>query len=455
MSEDCNALNRKFNKAISEFDMLSGKKSVLVGLSGGADSVLLLSKLAYLKNIKVYAAHINHMIRGSEADRDERFCIEFCKKLNVDLFLCRIDIPDLSKKLGTGLEETARNERYSFFNKILKENNIDCIATAHNASDNAETILFNLSRGCSANGLCGIPPVRDNIIRPLIYCTKDEILSECEARKIEYIYDSTNSDTNYTRNFLRHKVIPLLKEINPSLESSLLETSSLLRADKEHFSKLCSSHSLSSGRNALSALDDALLGRVLINELKKSGVSPQACHISSAKNLLRSNSARFSLSMPGGTFYCDRNELFVVKESEKNIKIENRQLSLGFNAVSENSAIFLCHNTDDFSKDINKLKNIYKLSIHVSIDSAKINDVMFVRGRMSGDKYRYGGISHSVKKLFQSKKWTLNQIREIPIITYNESIVWIPFFPVSDDFKLKESGSSVEIFFFSNKFNHH
>lgn len=454
MPSDSNALYSNFKKAISEFNMLSDKKSVLVGFSGGADSALLLSLLSKLEEITVHAAHVNHMIRGEEAERDEKFCVEFCKKLNIPLFICRVDIPKLSKKSGKGIEETARDERYAFFDKVIKENDIDCIATAHNASDNAETILFNLARGTSASGLCGIPPTRNKIIRPLIYCTKDEILAECDAKKIEYIYDSTNSDTNYTRNFLRHKIIPLFKELNPSFETSLLDMSSLLRADKLYFDKLCSLYSLSSGRSILSSLDNAILGRVLLKELRKNGVYPEANHIKKAKELLRSNVARFSLSMPGGTFVCDRNTLYVSNAQQKIKIIEKKELSFGLNIISDDSAIFLCNNLTDSIKDINKLKNIYKLSIHTSINFDKISDVMFVRERMSGDKYRYGGMMRSVKKLFQAKKWTLEEKSEIPIITHKEKITWIPFFPVSDDFKPEDSCSSLEIFFFSNRFIH-
>ena len=146
----------KFASAVKNHRMLEGRKTAVVGFSGGADSALLLVMMAeVLGTGNVLALHVNHMIRGEEADRDEKFCRDFCSERGIPFRAVRVDIPMLAKERGTGLEETARNERYRIFAMAMREG-YDCTATAHNASDNAETVLFNLIRGAGTNGLSGI-----------------------------------------------------------------------------------------------------------------------------------------------------------------------------------------------------------------------------------------------------------------------------------------------------------
>ena len=149
---------KKFKKATGEYSMLEAG-SLLVGFSGGADSSALLHLLKnHTSGIKIYAFHVNHMIRGGEADRDEEFCRDFCKALDVPLFVERLDIPLLAKEEKKGIEECARDHRYSFAAKLCRENHIERIATAHNADDNLESVIFNLARGCGSQGSAGSHP---------------------------------------------------------------------------------------------------------------------------------------------------------------------------------------------------------------------------------------------------------------------------------------------------------
>ncbi len=450
MSREHLTVKEKFIKAIEKHSMLSSVSSVLVAFSGGADSALLLSLLSELPDIKVYAAHLNHMLRGEEAERDERFCRDFCRKLGITLFVKSLDVKKIAKERKKGVEETARDLRYELFSELSAEKGIDRVATAHNASDNAETVLFNLIRGCGSGGLSGIPPTRDNIIRPLILCSKEDILAECKARGIEFVYDSTNSDTDYTRNYIRHEIIPMAKRINPSFEASVSETSSLLRAENRYFEELSSEYSFDSGRSVLSSLDDVILGKILLRELRKNGISPDALHIKEAERLLRLRSVHASLSLSGGTLVCDRDKVFVAEGTEK--KGYEKELSLGINEISEDIAVILCEDPDFFSKDINKLKNIYKLSIHTSLDSAKIDGAVFVRTRREGDKYFFGSMTRSVKKLFQAKKWPLGKRNAYPIFVLNDEIIWIPEFPVSDNYRPLAEEKKLFIYCFMNYF---
>ncbi len=423
-------VEEKFRRSLASHSMLEGKSSVLLGLSGGADSSLLLTLLTSLEGLTVYAAHVNHMIRGAEADSDEEFCRRLCKELGIVLFTVREDIPSLAKKLGKGLEETARDFRYQYFDALVREHGIDCIATAHNASDNAETLLFNLIRGCGADGLCGIPPVRGNIIRPLILCTKEEIIAECNSKGIPFVTDSTNIDTDYTRNFIRHKLIPTAKEINPALERSLINTSELLRRDKAHFEAQTAKYSLSSGRDILRSLDDAVLSRILIRELKNAGVSPESKHIEALSRAIRSNKPHFSLSLPKGTVTIDRNGIYVGEKEQKNDW--QTTLTEGVNTLPCGSVIVFERENGSFSKDINTLKNIYKLSIHITLDSAKIDDTLVIEPVISRDRYRYGGMTRSVKKLLQAKKMPISERKRLPKVMLGGEIIWIPGFPAAD-----------------------
>ena len=440
-----------FHKALKEFHMLDGRCSVLVGFSGGADSTLLLSLLSEQHDLTVYAAHLNHGIRGTEAERDEQFCRSFCEENSIPLFVRRLDIPLLSQMRGTGLEETARTERYAFFQSLCAEHSIDSIATAHNASDNAETILFHLIRGCGPDGLCGIPPVRENIIRPLIYCTKDQILAYCRENGIVYVTDSTNADTAYTRNYLRHEILPRMKALNPSLEISFSSLASLMREDKDYFGKVAENYTFSSGRRALAGLEDSLLGRVLLRELRNNGLSPQKLHVRLATDAIRSSAPRITLSIPGGSLICDRDTVYTDTPKLKKEALPGTVLSDGLTLLSEDSAVFLAVSAQDFSKDINKLKNIYKLSIHISVDSAKIMEVIYLRGKLPGDRYTYGGMTRKVKKLLQSKKLTAEERQTLPLFLTGEEIIWIPGFPPADSVKPTSESETTELWFFKGK----
>ncbi len=209
--------------AVQKYNMLSQNDKIVVGLSGGADSCALLHFLVSLgkeMNLTVSACHINHQLRGAEADRDEQFAVDFCKNLHVPLYILRADVKGEALRQKKSTEQCGRDIRYKFFSETADMLHAK-IATAHTASDNAETVLFNLARGSGASGLCGIPPVRDNIIRPLIECTRTDIENYCRENNISYVTDSTNLTDEYTRNKIRLEIIPVLKKINPAFESSI------------------------------------------------------------------------------------------------------------------------------------------------------------------------------------------------------------------------------------------
>lgn len=222
---------QKSLKFIRENELLKNGDSVLVGFSGGPDSTFLLVLLLTIQkvfNLKIYAAHLNHQLRGSESDEDEEFVRKFCKENKIECVFETRDIKKIASETKRSIEEIARAERYKFFAEAAQKFKANKIATGHTLNDNAETMIFNFIRGSGVSGLRGIPIKRDNIIRPLLGVTKEEILEFLKSENIPFRVDSTNDSEDFTRNIIRNKVIPQLMEINPNLFETLSITSQLL-----------------------------------------------------------------------------------------------------------------------------------------------------------------------------------------------------------------------------------
>lgn len=225
------AVVQKSLKFIRENELLKNGDSVLVGFSGGPDSTFLLVLLQTIQkifNLKIYAAHLNHQLRGEESDADEEFVRNFCKENKIEFVVEKKDIQKIVSETKRSIEEVARSERYKFFSEAAQKFKATKIATGHTLNDSVETMIFNFIRGSGVSGLRGIPIKRDNIIRPLLGVTKEEILDFLKSENIPYRIDRTNESNDFTRNFIRNKIIPLLQEINPNLYDTLSTTSQLL-----------------------------------------------------------------------------------------------------------------------------------------------------------------------------------------------------------------------------------
>ena len=210
----------KVNNYILDNQMINTGDRIVLGISGGADSVCLLllllemaSRYGY-ENKDIYAVHINHMLRGKEADMDEEFVRRLCQEKGVNYICYREDIAQYAKKLGLSLEEAGRKFRYQCFNKVVAEKGCNKIAVAHNKNDMAETVIFNMLRGTGLKGMSGMQPVRGNIIRPILGITREEILEYLSSRNQSYRNDSTNDGLDYDRNKIRHIILPAMKDIN-------------------------------------------------------------------------------------------------------------------------------------------------------------------------------------------------------------------------------------------------
>lgn len=223
----------KVEKTIEKYALLKGVKTVAVGVSGGADSMCLLHILSCLKDkygIILKVVHINHNLRGEEANSDERAVKDYCEKTGLSFKCFSVDVSSLAKKSGLSLEECGRDVRYSCFGQM----NCDAVAVAHTLSDSIETMLFNLARGTGTKGLCGIPPKREpNIIRPLIECTRSEVEQYISDNSIPFVTDFTNLQDDYTRNFIRHNIVPFFAEVNSDFEKGFLKAMSILRSEND------------------------------------------------------------------------------------------------------------------------------------------------------------------------------------------------------------------------------
>jgi tRNA(Ile)-lysidine synthase len=224
-------LEQKAKKLIEKYRLINPGDRILVGFSGGSDSSALLYFLAKeFGRENIYAAHLNHEIRGNDACSDEKFVVETCGRYDVKIFTERKNIPELAKIQKKSVEEAGRDARYDFFYRVCGEigGNLK-IATAHNAPDNTESVLINLSRGTGLTGLCGIAPVNHNIIRPLLSCEKHEILEYCLENNINFIEDKSNSDESYMRNFIRHSVAAKIKERYAGMDGNIIRMSEIMR----------------------------------------------------------------------------------------------------------------------------------------------------------------------------------------------------------------------------------
>lgn len=452
---------------IGSLSLPEEEPSVLVGFSGGADSTALLHALNTLNNsgdkrfprLKLYAAHVNHMIRGAEADRDESFCRKFCQKYGIPFFVRRFDVPAAAAESGESLEEAARKLRYAAFDEICRENGIVLIATAHNAGDNLETMLFNLSRGAGAGGLAGIPPKRGNIVRPLLLCSKPDIIEYCRENETGFVFDSTNADSAYTRNFIRNELVPRIKRLNPEAERSAGKLSLSLRQDDEFISSLADEYTAVDSVELLSGLHPALLSRVIMKKhgsaAEKYGsgtakltfehINQLTTAIHEQKNTSLDLPARLTARISGG-----RLAFIPTSRTEKSGTHYRYELSEGELFIPE-AGLRIVLSKDE--KYINTNINIYKLFIHKLLNFAKINGNIYVRNRENGDRIRFGADEHtrSMKKLFSdaaasrfrfkgeyadalAELYRSQTFRDsVPIICDGNGPIYIPDFPSRED----------------------
>ena len=416
---------KKIIDFISRHNMLRSDITVLAAVSGGADSVCMLHILQTLSKdigFSVCAAHFNHLLRGEESDRDEVFVKKLCCDLGIPLHCGRGDVAEYAKAQGIGLEEAARKMRYSFLYSTAKSVNAAKIATAHNADDNAETVILNLTRGTGLSGLRGIPPVNGIIIRPLLCMTRSEIEAYLSQRDLEFVTDSTNLEDICSRNKLRHHVMPILRELNPRFSESVMRACDLVRQDEEYLSseadRIIADKTVNNSINAafLLSLPFSLSSRVI---RKMTGTELSVSLVNSILSLCQNNIPSAKLDIPGMTIHREyENIVFGMPE---NIDFSPISLTPGQSAV-----------IPELNLEVTLEKAIYEDNIYKSftVYLFKTSDVygkITIRPRRTGDmiKLRGTGCTKSAKKLFIEKHIPAAIRNLIPVISDDRGVLGI------------------------------
>ncbi len=457
-------LRKKFLETVRSrgMDRLMEQSGVVIAaFSGGADSsalLLLLSEYAKEKGLRLIAAHVNHMIRGEEADGDEQFARDAAERLGIPIYVKKVDVPALAKETGEGLEEAARKVRYSFFDELSSEFCGAPVATAHNSDDNLETVLHHMMRGSGLKGLCGIDPIRDGrYIRPLIACSAKEIRAFCELEGIPYRIDSTNTDTAYTRNFIRHRIVPGLEEVCDSPTDAVSRMTELLRRDSDYLEaeaqRLCPPDTREFDREALIRLHPAISTRVLRNLYAPFSADLAYTHTNAMLALAASEKREGSLSLPHGVlFRVTRRTVFFAPPEMEKIGDEGEDFRFPMDAagsVFENERYKILISPKEHTDGTEEIENIYKLSIHRIMCSAKIIGALYIKYRNQGDTYRYGGLTRKVKKLMIDRKLTADEKRLMPLLCDEGGVLWMPGCPLRDGMETDDgSGPMIHVYFF-------
>ncbi len=403
---------------------------VICALSGGADSMALTHCLHSLESeleITVEAAHFDHKLRGEESDSDRDFVVEFCRLQGIPLHLGSEDVNLYSKKNHLGIEEAARQCRYDFFRGLPGK-----IATAHTADDNAETVLMHLTRGSGLRGLCGIPPKRGKILRPLLWATKEELLSYLAQEGIPYREDSSNSSLSYTRNRLRHRVVPLLREENPDFSRSLSRQSHILRQEDRFLDELArnllhkdqeGSFDLAPIRSGAEPLQNRAL-RLMVGEYLEQDVS--WVHIEALKELLYNPCPSAQVSLPQGLVACRKYDRLTFRREIPTLFSETSLLIPGETALPGTPLKISC----EIQKNFTKMTNT---PFHFAVKYDMICGLpITVRPRQVGDRLQTpDGHSKTLKKLMIERKIPRLERDLLPVFTVGAHILAVAGLGVS------------------------
>ena len=407
---------------------------VVAGVSGGADS---LAMLHYLKfgghglKLNILVCHVNHMLRGAESMRDQRHVEQLCREWELPLHVEQADIRALAAASGKSIEEAGRETRYRIFQELAGERGK--IATAHTMSDSYETMLFHLTRGTGLKGLCGIPPVRGNIVRPLLKVTRAQVEEYCKNNKISYITDSTNTDIKYSRNKIRQEVIPKLLEINPNAEEQAANTAALLSEDAAFLERLARQN-LADCRQGRALLlqnlstEPAVRNRVLLFWLKENGGYGDFQTIDRIGAIAEKGCGKLNV---GGNLFCEVKDkrLLLRKPTESHAYFEfclteNKRIKM----PSGNEYTFFQADREELPD----IQELFKNSTYNLVDSQKIAGKLIIRQRRKNDKICINrrNITKSIKKLFNEEKIPLEMRQKLFLICDEHGIIFVEDFGI-------------------------
>ncbi|MDR2817197.1 MAG: tRNA lysidine(34) synthetase TilS [Oscillospiraceae bacterium] len=430
----------RVTETISKFDMLTEGENVVVGVSGGIDSVSLLHFLVNYTlerdlKLNLLACHINHEIRGEEAKRDEMFVAKFCGELRVEFFVRHANIPQMAKNQKLSVEECARKERYRILGELAKELKAK-IATAHTLNDSMETFFLNIGRGTGLCGMCGIPPVRDNIIRPFILVSRKEIERYAKENALSHIEDSSNNDTGYTRNFIRQCIVPRFYDLNASFEPLFRRMCRNLQEDEkfiaEHAEKIWANISLSAGKYDLSSiksLHNSLKFRVVKKILEDAGVPCDEAKIKLIEQMIESGNGKLAV---GKDLFIRASESFLTVEKVK--KVDDKKRQPAEIEINLPGSYELLGNKKIEFKFIDR-QEYEKIAVQTDVRANVLScdelvGKLTLRTRQPGDKIKLNryGCTKTLKNLFLEHKIPKSKRDEYQLLEDEKGLVWIEEF---------------------------
>lgn len=414
------------------YEMLPAGTLILAAVSGGADSMCLLAALGELseKNgFALAAAHFNHRLRGSDADGDEAFVRRFCEDRGFQLTVGAGDVREYARGYAIGIEAAARVLRYRFFQETAEKIGAGRIATAHTADDNAETVLLNLTRGAGLKGMCGIPPRRGMIVRPMLTVTRREVLEFLSSRSLHFVEDATNHLDIYNRNVIRHRVVPVLSAINPRFADNVASASALIREDEAYLSSLAQAfldgQNVTDGQSGPVMDARALLALPLPVARRAvrlaAGVTLTSGHVAEILALCSLESPSASLSLPGVAVRREYGRIVFAGTDEPAAFTSIVLTPGGHASIPELGLDVMCRLSPVYENDekINKSFNTFLFNY----DNVCGNIV--IRSRETGDKLAISGGNgtKTLKKLFIEKRIPAHRRALVPVIADDAGVL--------------------------------
>ncbi len=456
---------RKVLSYINDNNLIKAGDKILVALSGGPDSVCLLKILFELKEelkIDIAAVHLNHLLRGEDSFKDEEYVVNICNNMGIQCFVKRVDINIYSKEHKLSSEMAGRNVRYDFFDEILEMEKFDKIATAHNANDQAETILFRLMRGTGLEGLGGIKVSRDNkVIRPILCLTRKEVERYIEIMELNPRIDKTNFEKIYNRNKIRLDILPYMKEnFNEDIIQTLNRMSLLVQKDNIFLENL----SLSFYNKYCIEYDDyfiikadifkeeePIVNRVLrraITRYSKSNYDFEMKHIYKISCLAKKESGKV-VDLPNKI--CAENiygDIYIKKKMEKcDINNEKEEIILNKSNINGNEVKFYSFSIEFFIVENYKNNdvNLNESNFIKYFDFDEISNKISIRNRKNGDKILLLGMNGSkkLKDIFIDMKIPKEERSNIPILWFDEEIAWIIGIRTSEKYKITDKSKNI------------
>ncbi len=415
---------------INKNNLLKHGDSVICAVSGGADSVCMLDILVQLKemfSLNLYVAHLNHCLRGDEADRDEMYVKELCKNYDLPFYSKSTDVNCLSKEQKISCEEAGRNARYAFFDELKKITGATKIATAHNKNDNIETVLMRIIRGTDIKGLAGIPAENNGIIRPVLCLSRDEIEAYIQCKGLDFVIDSTNSENNFTRNKIRNILIPsIINDYNQSFNDTFSTSIEVFKEAEnfiddyafEKFTILAQKEVFGYSFEIPTLLKENvyIVKRIIkkaIFDMCYSSITGSMCE--KLYSALSFEDTAISVNKEID-FFVKYNTAYIVKKHNLN-KFTYKLQSCGKHYIPELAlTVEITENNDRiFFNDKNT----------IFLDTNKVSCDFVLRSRNTGDKMSINSGTKKIKDILIDEKIPHFLRDEIPVLEYNGKIVWL------------------------------